>query len=271
MEIRQPISKDDVQTLTSTELRDRLVVENLFQEGKITLVMTHHDRLIVGGVICTSKKIPLNAPKEMSAKTFCEWREIGVTCLKPGKIEVDGRTYTMQTEDILYIGVGSKKIEFSGNGATFYFTSSPAQLPKPTTLVKKSDAHTVTIGKEENASLRTLRKYIHDLGVTANTMAMGVTTLHDGQVWNTMPCHVHERRTEAYLYFDIASDEKVMHFFGEPDSTRSFVLSNLQVVISPAWSIHTGCGTKNYKFIWSTSGENTTYTDFVGIPTKSLK
>jgi len=271
VEIRQPISKADVQSLSGEELRSRLVIEDLFIKGRVNLVMTHHDRMIIGGVVVGTRTLTLKAPEQMHSQYFCEWREIGVVCLKAGSITVDGKKYALSAEDILYIGRGSKKISFEGSGATFYLTSSPAHREFPTTLIKKANSDSAEIGKAENASVRTLRKYIHDLGVSSCSMAMGITTLHDGQVWNTMPCHIHERRTEAYLYFNIEPDEKVMHFFGEPHSTRSFVMSNLQVVISPAWSIHTGVGTKNYKFVWSTSGENITYTDFDTVATKSLR
>ena len=141
----------------------------------------------------------------------------------------------------------------------------------PTTLIKKADSDAVVIGDQKFASERTLRKYIHDQGVPSSSMAMGITTIHEGNVWNTMPCHVHERRTEAYLYFDLNTNEKVIHLFGKPDQSRNFVLSNQEAVISPAWSIHTGAGTTNYKFVWSTAGENITYSDFNAVETKNLK
>ena len=140
-----------------------------------------------------------------------------------------------------------------------------------TSLIKKSEAETLVIGDQKFASERTLRKYIHEQGASSSSMAMGITTLHEGNVWNTMPCHVHERRTEAYLYFDIPDSNKVVHLYGEPTNTRNFLLENLQAVISPAWSIHTGAGTTNYKFVWSTAGENITYTDFIPVPTSTLK
>lgn len=140
----------------------------------------------------------------------------------------------------------------------------------PTKLAKKADAETLVIGEASRASHRTLRKYIHEGGVASASMAMGITTLHEGSVWNTLPCHVHERRTEAYLYFDLDPNEKVIHLFGKPDQTRNVIMSNMDVVISPAWSIHTGAGTSQYKFVWSTAGENITYTDFTPVPTKTL-
>lgn len=176
----------------------------------------------------------------------------------------------MQAEDIIYIGRGSRNISLEGS-AEIYLTSSMCHADHPTTLIKKADADSVVIGDKKFASERTLRKYIHDLGVPSSSMAMGITTIHEGSVWNTMPCHVHERRTEVYLYFDLDENEKVIHLFGKPDQSRNFVLSNKDVVISPAWSIHTGAGTSNYKFVWSTAGENITYTDANPVPTKTLK
>ena len=185
-------------------------------------------------------------------------------------VVADGAKYSLKAEDIIYIGRGTREIEISGT-ADIYFTSRMCHADHPTTLVTKEKSDAVVIGDKKFASERTLRKYIHDQGVASSSMAMGITTIHEGSVWNTMPCHVHERRTEAYLYFDLDSNEKVIHLFGKPDQSRNFVLSNKEAVISPAWSIHTGAGTTNYKFVWSTAGENITYSDFNLVETKNLK
>lgn len=271
MEIRTPVTPEDIQIKSSESLREKLVISNLFQKNVITFVLSHHDRILIGGSSLQSGKVKLEAPQGLSAEYLLERRELGLVCLS-GNIEVsaDGAKYSLKTEDIIYIGRGTREIEISGT-ADIYFTSSMCHADHPTTLVTKEKSEAVVIGNKKFASERTLRKYIHDQGVASSSMAMGITTIHEGSVWNTMPCHVHERRTEAYLYFDLDSNEKVIHLFGKPDQSRNFVLSNKEAVISPAWSIHTGAGTTNYKFVWSTAGENITYSDFNLVETKNLK
>lgn len=271
MELRPPITPDDVQSRESSYLREKLVIENLFQQNVVTYVQSHHDRILIGGASLYNGSVNLLAPQELSAEYLLERRELGLVCLSGSvHVAVDGGEFELHTEDILYIGRGSRDIAISGSG-DIYFTSSMCHADFPTTLIKKSDADALVIGDKKFASERTLRKYIHDQGVASSSMAMGITTLHEGSVWNTMPCHVHERRTEVYLYFDLDENEKVIHLFGEPEASRNFILSNKQVVISPAWSIHTGAGTTNYKFVWSTAGENITYSDFNPVATKNLK
>lgn len=271
MEIRTPVTPEDVQIKSSDSLREKLVISNLFQKNVVTFVLSHHDRILIGGSSLQSGKVNLEAPQGLSAEYLLERRELGLVCLS-GSIEVvaDGANYSLKAEDIIYIGRGTREIEISGT-ADIYFTSSMCHADHPTTLVTKEKSDAVVIGDKKFASERTLRKYIHDQGVASSSMAMGITTIHEGSVWNTMPCHVHERRTEAYLYFDLESNEKVIHLFGKPDQSRNFVLSNKEAVISPAWSIHTGAGTTNYKFVWSTAGENITYSDFNLVETKNLK
>jgi len=271
MEIRTPVTPEDIQIKSSDSLREKLVISNLFQKNVVTFVLSHHDRILIGGSSLQSGKVKLEAPQGLSAEYLLERRELGLVCLS-GNMEVsaDGAKYSLKAEDIIYIGRGTREIEISGT-ADIYFTSSMCHADHPTTLVTKEKSDAVVIGNKKFASERTLRKYIHDQGVASSSMAMGITTIHEGNVWNTMPCHVHERRTEAYLYFDLDADEKVIHLFGKPDQSRNFVLSNKEAVISPAWSIHTGAGTTNYKFVWSTAGENITYSDFNLVETKNLK
>jgi 4-deoxy-L-threo-5-hexosulose-uronate ketol-isomerase len=271
MEIRPQITPEDVQSKSGDHLREKLVITNLFQVNVVTYVMSHHDRILIGGVCLNKGTVTLDAPAGLSAEYLLERRELGLVCLE-GTVDVtvDGQKYALDSEDIIYIGRGSKVITLNGS-AEIYFTSSMCHADHPTTHVKKADADSIVIGDAKNSSERTLRKYIHDQGVASSSMAMGITTLHEGSVWNTMPCHVHERRTEAYLYFALDESQKVIHLFGKPDQSRNFVLSNKQAVISPAWSIHTGAGTTSYKFVWSTAGENITYSDFNPVETKNLK
>lgn len=271
MQLRAPITPDDVQTKSSDYLRERLVIENLFQINKVTYVLSHHDRILIGGATLNQGQLQLEAPAGLSSEYLLERREMGLVCLSGNiLVEVDSDSYKLKGEDIIYIALGSKDIKVSGTG-DIYFTSSMCHTKHQTTLISKENADAIVIGEKKNSSERTLRKYIHDQGVASSSMAMGITTIHEGSVWNTMPCHVHERRTEAYLYFDLDINEKVIHLFGEPNQTRNFVLSNKEAVISPAWSIHTGAGTANYKFVWATAGENITYSDFNLVETKNLK
>lgn len=272
MQIRPAVTPADIQTLTGDELRDSLVVEGLFQKNVVTVVLSHHDRILIGGVQLQDSKVELTAPERLSAKYLCERRELGLVCLNGSAlVTIDGKEFQVNAEDIIYAGMGTKVITLEGKDATFYFTSSAAHSAHPTTLITRDKSDSLELGTMEFSNCRTLRKYIHDQGTASCSMAMGITTIHPGSVWNTMPCHTHERRTEVYLYFDLDENEKVIHLFGKPDQTRNFVLSNKEVVISPAWSIHTGAGTKNYKFVWSTAGENITYSDFDAVPTHSLR
>lgn len=271
MELRAPITPEDVQSKDADYLRGKLVINNLFQKNVVTYVQSHHDRILIGGVSLQGSKVSLEVPEQLSAEYLLERRELGLVCLTGNvTVTIDGQSHSLTGEDIIYIGRGSRDISLEGT-AEIYFTSSMCHADHPTTVIKKDDADAVVIGDKKFASERTLRKYIHDQGVPSSSMAMGITTIHEGSVWNTMPCHVHERRTEVYLYFDLDENEKVIHLFGKPDQSRNFVLSNKEAVISPAWSIHTGAGTTNYKFVWSTAGENITYTDFNAVQTKTLK
>jgi 4-deoxy-L-threo-5-hexosulose-uronate ketol-isomerase len=271
MELRTPITPEDVHTKSPEYLREKLVISNLFQKNKVTFIQSHHDRILIGGISLDNAKVVVEPPQELRAEYLLQRREMGLVCLSgSATITIDGTSYSLSGEDIIYISRGSRSIELEGS-AEIYFTSSMCHIDHPTTLVKKDQADAIVIGDKKNSSERTLRKYIHDQGVASSAMAMGITTIHEGSVWNTMPCHTHERRTEVYLYFDLDENEKVIHLFGLPDQTRNFVLSNKEAVISPAWSVHTGAGTTNYKFVWSTAGENITYSDFEAVATKNLK
>lgn len=271
MEIRTPITPDDVQSRSGDYLREKLVISNLFIPNSVTYLLSHHDRILIGGASLKNHKVLLQSPEALRAAFLLERREMGLVCLS-GSVEVftDGTSHRLEAEDILYIGRGTRVVTIEGTG-DIYFTSSMCHIDFPTTLVKKEDSDATVLGVKKNSNERTLRKYIHDQGVASSAMAMGITTIHEGSSWNTMPCHTHERRTEVYLYFDLDENEKVVHLFGKPDSTRNLILSNKEAVISPAWSIHTGSGTSNYKFVWSTAGENILYSDLDLVATKDLK
>lgn len=271
MEARYATHPDEFAALESSQLRARFLLADLFVPGSAQLVLSHHDRLVVGGVLTAGGAVALRPPDELRAKEFCDRREIGVVCLSgPGVVSAGPERYEMATEDILYLGAGTGPIEFSGADAAFYLVSAVAHENHPAALARRNDAETVHIGDPEHANVRTIRKYIHAGGIRSCQLAMGITTLEPGSVWNTMPCHTHERRTEAYLYFGLTRDERVIHLCGRPGATRSIIVADRQAVISPPWSVHFGAGTSAYRFVWATGGENLTYTDMDPVATRDL-
>lgn len=257
--------------LGTAELRDRFVLDDLFAVGEARWVLTHHDRILIGAAMPDGGRIELAAPHEIRASHFCDRREIGIVCLSgSGVVVADGEQLALDAEDIAYVGQGTKEVSVGGD-AVFYMISAPAHLTHPTRVGRRGDVETMEVGDADKASLRTIRKYILPGGIDSCEIAMGITTLEPGSVWNTMPCHIHDRRTEVYLYFDLPEDERVVHLCGEPQNTRSLVLADRQAVISPPWSIHTGAGTAPYKFVWSTAGENLAWDDMDPVATESLK
>lgn len=271
MDVRYSTHPDEVPHLTPAELRERFVVADLFVPGQVRMAMSFHDRLVIGGAVPAHGAIRLPAPAELRCEHFCDRREVAIVCLDgTGAVTVDGTKQPMHAEDILYVGKGSQSVEFAGD-ATFYFVSAPAHQSLPASLGTRAAAETHEIGDAAVASARTLRKYVHEDGIASCELAVGITTLAEGSVWNTMPCHTHERRTEIYLYFGLPDDARVVHLCGRPDATRSLIVADRQAVISPPWSIHTGAGTAPYRFVWSTGGENLAYNDMDLVETRSLR
>jgi 4-deoxy-L-threo-5-hexosulose-uronate ketol-isomerase len=222
--------------------------------------------MIVGSAVPTSQPLRLEAGTELRAEYFAERREIGVFNIgDQGSITVDGQEYGMAHRDMLYIGRGSKEITFSSVDANhpvrFYFVSLPAHKEYPTTHVTLDQANRVDLGSREAANERTIFQYIHENGVPSCQLVMGFTELVSGSVWNTMPAHTHERRSEVYMYFNLADDNVVFHLMGDPQETRHIVVRDGQAAISPSWSIHAGAGTSNYCFVWVMGGENQTFND----------
>ena len=252
--------------MDSQELRNYFLLDKLFTPNKCELVYCDSDRAIVGSAVPVDGPLSLGTSKELRSEYFAQMREIGVLNVGPnGKVVVDGEEYPLQKEDILYIGRGSRSIEFSSDDpkhpARFYIVSYPAHTSYPTTLVRKSDAHATELGTQDDANRRVLRKYIYPDGVKSCQLVMGVTSLLDGSVWNTMPAHTHARRSEVYVYFNMDDDSLVFHMMGQPDATRHIVIRNEQAVISPLWSIHSGVGTRRYTFAWAMGGENQEFSD----------
>jgi 4-deoxy-L-threo-5-hexosulose-uronate ketol-isomerase len=262
--------------MTTAELRASCLLEHLFQPGTVQLVYTDVDRAIVGGIVPTGQKLSLGTMKELAANYFAERRELGVINIGGnGVITVDGKEFALAKRDCLYIGRGSQKIEFASAAAKtpawFYLVSYPAHTSYPTKLATKKDAEPVNLGSQKDANQRTIFKYIHLNGIKSCQLVMGLTELKEGSVWNSMPPHTHARRTEVYLYFDVAPDAVVFHVMGGAQETRHLVVHNGEAVLSPPWSMHCGAGTRHYSFIWAMGSENQEFTDMDQIMVDAMK
>lgn len=285
MELRTAASPRDVKHYTTERLREEFLIQNLFVAGEIKLVYSHIDRIITGAAVPV-EPITLTAGDELRADYFLQRREMGVINIGPkGIISVDGKDYEVGHKEGMYIGRGAKDIVFksadSKNPARFYINSTPAHTSYPTVLIKPEgtpsddvviikDENKVELGCLEESNHRVINKYILPGQVESCQLVMGMTALKPGSVWNTMPCHTHDRRMEVYLYFELPEDAFVMHYMGEPTETRHIVMRNEEAVISPSWSIHSGSGSRAYTFIWGMCGENQAFDDMDGVDTKDL-
>jgi 4-deoxy-L-threo-5-hexosulose-uronate ketol-isomerase len=271
METRYSRDPQSFARMNTAEIRNEFLLLGLFVPNEIKLVYLNIDRMIVGSAVPTSQPLNLEAGAELRAKYFAERREIGVFNIGgQGSITVDGREYTMAYQEMLYIGRGSKTIRFASTDASdparFYIVSLPAHKEYPTTHVPKAQANRIDLGSKEAANARTIYQYIYEGGVPSCQLVMGFTELIPGNVWNTMTAHTHERRSEVYLYFNLASDNVVFHLMGDPQETRHIVVRDGQAVISPSWSIHAGAGTSHYNFVWAMGGENQAFDDMDPAP-----
>ncbi|HWX22019.1 MAG TPA: 5-dehydro-4-deoxy-D-glucuronate isomerase [Candidatus Binatia bacterium] len=276
MQARLSPSQTEYQKLGTEELRAAFLVDALFPPGRIELVYSDADRAIIGSAVPGSSPLKLTADAELRAAYFCERRELGILNIGgSGSVEVDGKRFDLAKLDCLYVGRGSQSLTFANrdgaNPAAFYLLSYPAHSAYPTTLARRPDAAVVELGTSADANRRTIYKYIHTAGIKSCQLVMGFTQLHEGAVWNTMPPHTHTRRSEVYMYFDLGPVRRVMHFMGTPQQTRHLVMAERQVVISPSWSIHCGCGTGAYTFCWGMGGENQTFEDMDPAPLEQLR
>jgi len=267
MDVRCTTDPKGFRALSTSDLRGAYLIDNLFRADEVPMTYSDIDRSIIGSAVPVSKSLPLVATKkEMAAEHFAERREVGIVNIgSEGSILVDGMEHAMAERDALYVGRGVKEIIFHSvkamDPAKFYFVSYPAHKAYPTTLVRYAETETTHLGSQINANVRTIHKYIHPRGVQSCQLVMGLTVLEEGSVWNTMPPHTHQRRSEVYVYFDLDPDSLVVHLLGQPDQTRHIIVRNEQAVLSPSWSIHTGVGTRNYSFIWAMGGENQVFED----------
>lgn len=261
---------DDLAALDAQALRDRFVVRGLFRTGDLSFAYAHDDRLLIGGVRVEGEVVPLQAPDALRSEFFLERRELGVVCLD-GSVDVtaEGENFTMARHDVLYLPRGTRAVWFGGEG-TLYLVSAPAHRGGTATLAAHDDVEAIHLGSADQANERTIRKYIHADGIAGNQLVLGITTLAAGSVWNTMPPHLHSRRTEIYLY-DGLGDNVLVHLMGQPVATRQLLLHDRDAVVSPPWSIHTGVATGPYSFVWAMAGENTDYGDVDTVAPKDLR
>lgn len=276
MEIRFAIGKKETRELDTDGLRENFLVSDLFAAGQVKLVYSHHDRVIIGGVMPAGAEVMLPNPAELRASYFLERRELGIINLGGlGNVVADGGNYALDKLECLYLGKGVQDIRFQSDDPSapskFYILSAPAHQSYPTCKYTREDAAPVSLGEAATSNKRTVYKYIHKDGIRSCQLVMGLTVLEPGSVWNSVPPHTHTRRMEVYLYFDLAPAHRLFHFMGEPQETRHIVMANDEAVISPPWSMHFGCGTSNYAFVWGMAGENLDYTDMDPAPVPTLK
>jgi 4-deoxy-L-threo-5-hexosulose-uronate ketol-isomerase len=276
MEIRFQNSPKETSEMDTQQLRSNFLVENLMQPNNSKLVYSHYDRMIVGGVVPVSASISLPNEGELKASYFLERRELGIINVGgKGTVTADGTAYEMDKLECVYLGKGTKEVSFSSTdkkeAAGFYLLSTPAHHTYPNKKMTRQEAAPLQLGEAATSNKRSLYKYIHNDGIQSCQLVMGLTILEEGNVWNSVPPHTHTRRMEVYFYFDVHDNHRVMHFMGEPQQTRHIVMANREAVISPPWSMHFGCGTANYGFIWGMAGENKEFTDMDAVAIKEIK
>ena len=261
VETRHAVHPDHARGMDTAALRAHFLCEGLFAEGEIRLVYSHYDRFTLGAAVPAGGTLTLDVVAETRTPSFLDRREMGVVNIGgPGQVAAGGEAWDMAAGDVLYIGMGTGPVTFSGDGR-FYLVSAPAHRACPSRLVPIGAAKELNLGADETANRRTIRQFIHPLVMESCQLVLGYTTLHPGSVWNTMPAHHHDRRMEAYLYHGMDPAARVFHLMGEPRETRHLVVANEEAVLSPPWSIHAGCGTGPYTFIWAMAGDNVDYTD----------
>ncbi len=280
MDIRYSASQRDFKRYTTEETRAEFLIEKLFVADEILATYSHVDRMVVFGCMPVSEAVPLDkgidCMKNFGTNYVLERRELGIFNLGgEGSIDVDGEVFEAGFKDCLYVTKGTKQVTFRSKDATkpakFYMISAPAHKICKTTFLSMSDAKKKPVGDNATANKRVINQFIHPDVLETCQLSMGLTELDPGNVWNTMPAHTHERRSEIYYYFNIAEDQAVFHMMGEGQQTRHILVGNEQAVISPSWSIHAGCGTANYTFIWAMCGENLTFDDMDHIPINELR
>lgn len=275
-DVRYGAAPADIDGYTTDDLRAAFLVENLFPTDGVRLVYTHIDRLILGGSTPVGCSVTLGDGADIGTPHLLSHREMGIANLGgAGRIEVDGQRFDLANRDMLYVGRGAERLTLTSVDAAaparFYINCVPSQADHPHRLITRAQAKPLDLGEERRANRRTLRMYIHPEVAPSSLLLMGITDLAPGSLWNTMPPHLHERRMEAYLYFDMAPEDRVVHLMGRPNATRHLMVADGDAVLSPAWSIHMGAGTGPYAFVWGMTGENQHYTDSDPVPVATLR
>jgi|TARA_B110000114_G_scaffold51914_1_gene55319 4-deoxy-L-threo-5-hexosulose-uronate ketol-isomerase len=275
-EVRYAVGQREMNQMGTEAIRSDFLIEDVFGIDEVKLVYSHFDRYITGGVIPVKGKVFLDMIDSLKSEFFLERRELGIINVGgKGTVMADGQSYFLDYKEALYLGKGTKEVYFSSDTAhkpaLFYLNSTPAHHAYPSKKIGRDEAEIVELGAPETANARTIRKLIVNSIVETCQLQMGMTEIHSGSVWNTMPAHVHDRRMEVYFYFEVPEEQAVCHFMGAPNETRHLWMTNNQAVISPPWSIHSGCGTSNYTFIWGMAGENLDYGDMDACPIPTLR
>jgi 4-deoxy-L-threo-5-hexosulose-uronate ketol-isomerase len=276
LEKRYAEHPDDVKQYDTKKLREHFLFDKVFIRDEISLCYTHSDRVVFGGAFPNEKQLCLEGGKDFGSDVFLDRREIGIICVSgEGAVAADGIEFKMKKGDGLYIGKGTKDVIFSAanknNAPKFYLASAPAHVSFPAVHIPVEKANPRKVGEAASVNIRTIYQYVHPAVCQSCQLVMGMTVLEEGSVWNTMPCHTHERRMEVYFYFDMKENAAVFHLHGKPDETRHIVMNNEQAVISPSWSIHSGAGTAAYTFIWAMAGENQIFDDMDTLLTTELR
>jgi 4-deoxy-L-threo-5-hexosulose-uronate ketol-isomerase len=276
IDIRYPTHPEQIPQLDTAALRRLHLLEDLFQPGKARLVLSHVERMLIGGVLPQADPVVIEAGPGQYTEVALDRREWGIVNIGgAGRVIVDGQTHPLKSRDGLYVGMGAVKLEFVSESAQeparFYLVSTPAHARYETVRIPVEKAMPKRLGGAATSNDRTIYQYVNPAICKSSQLLLGLTELEPGSVWNTMPCHRHNRRSEAYFYFGLAPEHRVFHFMGEPQETRHIVVANEQAVISPPWSIHTGVGTARYSFIWAMGGENQDYGDMAAIAPADMR
>ncbi|SDA73284.1 5-dehydro-4-deoxy-D-glucuronate isomerase [Sinorhizobium sp. NFACC03] len=276
MKVLYGANPEDIKGYDTARLRREFLISDLFAADAVNFTYTHVDRLILGGAMPKTKSVTFGSGADIGTPYLLSAREMGIANLGgTGTITVDGKNFVLENRDVLYVGRGAKEIvvasETADRPARFYMNSVPAGADLPHRLIKRAEAKALELGDVKRSNKRRLVMYIHPEVMPSCLLLMGITDLAEGSAWNTMPPHVHERRMEAYCYFDMAPEDRIVHVMGEPEETRHLIVANGDAVLSPAWSIHMGAGTGPYAFVWGMTGENQEYNDVTPVALAELK
>jgi 4-deoxy-L-threo-5-hexosulose-uronate ketol-isomerase len=270
------VHQDDFKNYTTEKIRSNFLINDLIQADKISFTYTHYDRMMVGGASPVNSTLTLETYPNLRSEYFLERRELGIINVGGAAVvTAEGKEYNLDKLDCLYVGKGVRDVKFRSvdakTPAFLYLLSAPAHANYPVSLLKKENAESSSLGAAETSNKRTIYRYIHLNGIKSCQLVMGLTILDTGSVWNTIPPHTHDRRMEVYFYFDVPENQLVVHYLGEPNETRHIMVENHGAVLSPPWSIHAGCGTSNYGFIWGMAGENLEYGDMDAVKLTDLR